>query len=138
MAMMPGPTDIDASDGADELMRLARSVVQRLGEQVRLVRKNASIGDWTPVSHYCHDNVREWVSRMPHHQHVYGFIVFDLRQAIGCIEVMAHSAVEDEKGILCDITPNDVGRDHPFIRHTGTEEEFARFAKVGSAFVPVY
>ncbi len=118
-------------------MRLARSVVGRLGEQVRLVRMAARIGDWQPVPNYCHDNVREWVARMPHHKQVYGFIVFDARQAIGCIQVMAHSAVEDESGALCDITPNDAARDHPFIRHSGTEQEFARFAAVGSVYVTV-
>lgn len=119
------------------LTRLAKSVVRRLDDAVILRRKIAHIGEWTPVKHRCHDNVAYWVARRHHHKHVYGFIYMDLRPHSNCIRLTAHSAVETEDGTLCDITPHDASADYPFIRHLGTDEEFAAFGEVGSWDLPI-
>ena len=101
-----------ATEEQEAAMRLAKSVIARLGESVYLRRKTAHIGAWTPAVHYCHDNVAYWVVRNPQHKHVYGFIYFDLRPITGCIRLSTHSAVEIEDGTLCDITPHDSLRSH--------------------------
>jgi hypothetical protein len=128
--------DSDADQAA--LRRIVDSVRARLGEQERLVRKTAvRIGDWRPKVHECHDNVAYWVARNPKHKHVFGFVLFDLRALTGCIRISAHSAVEDENGVLCDITPHEASADYPFIRNTGSMDDFAILATAGFVDVPV-
>lgn len=38
--------------------------------------------------------------------------------------MQAHSVVELEDETLIDITPSGVSQQPPFVRHTGTDEEF--------------
>jgi hypothetical protein len=112
------------------VMRVVRSAFSRMHEQVQLVRKAARVGDWTPQPHQCHDNVREWVAKNPRHIHVYGYLLFDFRLMNGCFRLTAHSVVEDENGTLHDITPSGASADYPFIRHVGSEEDFAITAEL--------
>jgi len=107
------------------LQRIVDSVISRLGERVRLVRKTVSIGDWQPRAQECHDNVARWVAGNPEHKHVFGFVLFDYRLLNGCIRISAHSVVEDENRTLCDITPHEMSADYPFIRHIGSTDDFA-------------
>ncbi len=109
-------------------MRFAWGIVQRLPEATFVPLRRVGIGDWSPKLNFCHANVLAWVSRSPQHKHVRGFVVFDLRPLVGHWRVCAHSVVELEDGSLIDITPSAVSQLYPFIRHTGTEEEFAEFA----------
>jgi hypothetical protein len=125
-----GSAEMSEADQA-ALRRIADSVFSRLGERVLLVRKDARIGDWKPKVHYCHDNVRHWVAKNPNHKHVFGFALFDFRVLSGCIRIMPHSAVEDENGVLYDITPHEASQDYPFIRNTGSMDDFAVLATAG-------
>jgi hypothetical protein len=122
---------IDTQMERDAIACLAKSVVKRLDQSVILRRIVARIGEWTPTVNRCHDNVAIWVAKNPQHKHVYGFIYVDLRPNEQCIRLMAHSAVETEDGALCDITPLEASIDYPFIRHSGTDEEFELFGRVG-------
>lgn len=84
--------------------------------------------DWLPKPKYCHDNVAAWVSRSLQHKHVRGYVIFDLRAVLGVWQVQAHAVVELEDGTLIDITPSGVSQLYPFVRHLGTDEEFAAMA----------
>jgi hypothetical protein len=114
----------------DAIARLAALVVTRQHQSVILRRKLVHIGRWTPTINRCHDNVAIWVAKNTQHKHVHGFIFMDLRPKAACIRVMAHSAVETEDGTLCDITPQGASTVCPFIRHSGTDEEFELFGRV--------
>lgn len=91
--------------------------------------------DWHPRPHYCHDNVALWVARCPEHKHVKGYILFGPNPLLQGWIVQAHSLVELEEGGLIDITPSGASQTYPFVRHVGTEEEFAEFAKAISVVV---
>jgi hypothetical protein len=111
----------------DPATNLAVSVIRRAvaGDCVELVQKDLIRYD--PTAHRCHDNVREWVKLYPKYKHVYGFLVSNQR-AIDTSVVIAHSAVEDTDGTLCDITPSESEYRYPFVRHVGTEAEFELIA----------
>ncbi len=109
-----------------DLVKYAKSILARRSEAVTLKRATASIGDWKPQAHRCHENVRAWVQRNPHHKQVFGYVLFNF--GILGQRVMAHSAVEDENGILHDITPHGASGDYPFVRHVGSKDEFAQMA----------
>ena len=79
-----------------DLVKYAKSILARRSEAVTLKRATASIGDWKPQAHRCHENVRAWVQRNPHHKQVFGYVLFNF--GILGQRVMAHSAVEDENG----------------------------------------
>jgi hypothetical protein len=105
-------------------MRLAISVIRRCvaGDCVELVEKTLTA--YQPTPHLCHDNVREWVARYPQFQQIYGFFVANRRPISDGTLVIAHSAVADTEGALCDITPSELDVRLPFVRHLGTIEEF--------------
>lgn len=120
----------------ERVLQFGLGLYGRLGEAVRLRRVQVSIGNWSPQPHYCHDNVKAWVEHNPQNRHVYGFVFFDLRP-IGYVEFAAHSAVELEDGMLVDITPHNASQDYPFLRHTGTFDEFATIAERIKLQIPV-
>lgn len=105
-------------------LRLAISVIRRCvaGDCVPLVEK--TLRDFQPTAHRCHDNVREWVRLYPKYQHVRGFLVANRQPITDGTLVIAHSAVADVDGTLCDITPSELDVRYPFVRHFGTLEEF--------------
>jgi hypothetical protein len=109
------------SSAVDPAIALAVKVISRLvvGEGVELRQMDLTNLDATV--HRCHDNVREWIKLHPEHKHVYGFLVAD--QGATSV-VIAHSAVEDTDGTLCDITPSESDYRYTFVRHVGTEAEF--------------
>lgn len=111
----------------DPATNLAVSVIRRAlaGESVELVEK--VLTHYEPTAHRCHDNVREWVKLYPKYKQVNGFLVAN-QQAIDTSIVIAHCAVEDTEGTLCDITPSDAMYRYPFVRHVGTEAEFELIA----------
>jgi hypothetical protein len=120
-----------------DLAAIARSVVARGSEAVivpfRQVGMTGNQGepDWHPRPKFCHDNVAIWVARSPQHKHIRGYLIFDLRFLFGFWRV-----VELEDGALIDITPSGASQLYPFVRHTGTEEEFAEMACVIVVDVP--
>jgi hypothetical protein len=111
----------------DPATLLAISVIRRCvaGDCVPLVDK--TLRDFVPTPHRCHDNVREWVALYPKYQQVRGFLVANQPHNDTTI-VISHSVVADTDGTLCDITPNDAEFRYPFVRHTGTNEEFELIA----------
>src|ERR1700738_3971108 len=113
------------SSALDPATLLAISVIRRAvaGEGVELRQKVLRHDD--PTAHRCHDNVREWVKLYPKLKHVYGF--FAANQGATSV-VIAHSAVEEPDGTLCDITPSESKCRYPFVRHVGTEAEFELIA----------
>jgi len=117
-------------------LEFSRGLQRRLGDAVRLKRARVRIDDWRPEPHYCHENVAMWVKHNPHHKHVFGFVFFDFG-VLGFVQFAAHSAVEIEDGSLVDITPHGASEDYPFIRHTGTYDEFAGMAEAINVNVPI-
>jgi hypothetical protein len=113
----------------DLLQQLALALYGRLNEAVYLERAKARVGPWEPQMHYCHENVRDWVKYNPQHKHVFGFVFFDLSR-FGYVEFQPHSVIEMEDGTLVDITPHQASDDYPFLRHTGSDDEFAAAAAV--------
>lgn len=118
-----------------DLVAIAKSVIARRSEAVlvpfREVGMKGAAGepDWLPQPKFCHDNVAAWVSRSPQHKRVRGYVIFDMRMLIGVWQVQAHTVVKLEDGALIDITPSGVSRPYPFVRHIGTEEEFAEMVR---------
>ncbi len=117
-----------------DLVAIAKSVIVRRAEAVLVplrkvgMKGNAGESDWSPKPKYCHDNVAAWVSRCPQHKRIRGYVIFDLRPILGVWQVQAHSVVELEDGSLIDITPSGASQLYPFVRHIGTDEEFAAMA----------
>jgi len=99
------------------------------------VNRAVSLPDWTPQMNQCHDNVRKWVSAMPQHKHVFGYLICDYLP-IGHWVVRPHSLVEFEDGTLVDITPRPIPWQYPFVRHLGSEEEFAEMEVAMEIRVP--
>jgi hypothetical protein len=109
----------------DPATLLAIRVIRRAvaGEGVELRQK--VLKHYEPKAHRCHDNVREWVKLYPELTQVYGFFVAN---GGATSLVIAHSAVEEPDGTLCDITPSDSIYRYPFLRHLGTKDEFELIA----------
>jgi hypothetical protein len=65
---------------------------------------------------------------VPEHKHVRGYLICEYLD-LGFWVVRPHSLVEFEDGTLVDIGPRPpVPWQYPFVRHVGTEEEFAQMA----------
>jgi hypothetical protein len=116
----------DLSD-LDPAMRLAMSVIKRCseGEGVEVAQKELKHYDAT--LHRCHDNVKEFVAMHPECSHVFGFFVAP-RILYGSLLVIPHSVVGTPDGALNDITPSETEYRYPFVRHIGTQDEFALIA----------
>jgi hypothetical protein len=109
-----------------DLVEYARGVVARRSEGVIAVRQTVSLPGWAPQRNQCHDNVRFWVAAKPEHRHVFGYLVCDYLPL--CWIVRPHSLVEFEDGTLVDIAPQPNPWQYPFVRHIGSEDEFAEMA----------
>lgn len=84
---------------------------------------------WQPTARNCHSNVATWVSNRPIYKAVLGFVVVPPMPPFRPYwDVIAHAVVEDEGGMLMDITPSGAEYVYPFVRHLGTLEEFQQFA----------
>jgi hypothetical protein len=118
-----------------DLLQLAKAIVARRSEATIARDYRVGIGEWRPRPKFCHDNVHVWVSRSPQHKHVKGYLLFDFR-ALGFWRVQAHSLVELEDGTLADITPHGASQQYPFVRHNGSDEEFAEMADAIQVDVP--
>jgi hypothetical protein len=122
-------------------MSIARSVLARRSEGVlvpfRQVGFRATPPDqaWYPKANAYHKNVAAWVSSNPHDKHIRGYLIFDLRRPYGAWKIHAYSVV-DMDGQLFDITPSAVSQPYPFVRHVGTEEEFAAMTRARAVVVP--
>jgi len=51
-------------------------------------------------------------------------VVFEVYTPLGLCRFIPHSVVEDEDGVLFDITPSRASRRYPFLRDELTEEEY--------------
>ena len=120
----------------DERIEYAVGVLDRLSGAIYPQRRPVRIGDWHPAPHYCHDNVRRWISVKPEHKHVLGFVVFDFSY-FGYVELIPHSLVEIEDGTLVDITPHGAEDEAPFVPHLGPMEDFVAMAEHSKVRVPV-
>jgi hypothetical protein len=126
------------------LQVLARGVVARWQDGDAIIVPFREVGmhgpdgdvDWLPLPHRCHDNVAAWVSVSPHHKAVRGYVLFPPNPLYGGILVQAHTVVEMEEGAF-DITPTGASQSYPFVRHTGTDEEFELMAAAVRVVVPV-
>jgi hypothetical protein len=118
-----------------DLAECAERIFARRSEAVLPVNRAVSLPGWRPQPNQCHDNVLAWVSATPKHKHVFGYLLFDYRE-LGFWTLRPHSLVEFEDGTLVDITPRPTAQQHPFIRHLGSEEEFAEMAMAIEVRVP--
>ena len=108
---------------SDETRRFLLMLYARRGEAVKLRRANASIGQWRPQPHECVQNIETWARHNPQHKRVDGFVYFDYTFR-GFVRFSPHCVLENEQGELVDITPHKASDDYPFIRHSGSREEF--------------
>ena len=91
-------------------------------EAEKVIYREVSRDDWQPKPGECHANVDFWALHDPQYQVVRGWLFCNP------YVVNAHSVLESPEGVLCDITPptpNDERLSMRFVRHTGTEEEYA-------------
>jgi hypothetical protein len=51
-------------------------------------------------------------------------VVFEVYTPLGLCRFIPYSVVEDEDGVLFDITPSRASRRYPFLRDELTEEEY--------------
>jgi hypothetical protein len=51
-------------------------------------------------------------------------VVFEVYSPLGFCRFIPHSVVEDEEGVLFDITPSRASRRYPFLKDELTEEEY--------------
>lgn len=124
-----------------DILEIAKSVVDRRSEALFVPYRSVGMSepgkpDWRPRPKFCHDNVAAWVYISPRHKHVRGYVIFDMRPILGVWQVQAHSVVELEDGTLIDITPSGVSQLYPFVRHIGSEEDFAAMACAMRVDVP--
>jgi hypothetical protein len=110
---------------SDQVRQFLVTLWQRRNEGVLLRRADVAIGTWKAQEHYCFDNVDKWVSHRPQHKRVDGFLMFNyLPLGLRFVRFTPHCVIEVENGSLVDITPHEASADYPFIRHTGTADEF--------------
>jgi len=103
---------------------LAARLYKRRGEGVLVKRKTINIGGWQPVRGQCHYNVKTIVERDRRYKAVRGWVYADYSE-LGRATFFSHSIIETPEGELIDITPNPSPWHYPFIRHDGTEDDFA-------------
>jgi hypothetical protein len=108
---------------------LAARLYQRRHEAIRLRRARLRGIGWQPEAQECHRNAEIWCKLCSGFRHVQGWLVADYGYQT---QFIAHSVVENEKGELVDITPNDLGRDYLFLRHQEGDGDFANFEKIKS------
>ena len=83
--------------------------------------------DWKPTPKFCHANVDVWVLRSPEYATVRGWVVFNQSHPLipqSRFRFVAHSVIEASDGRFLDITPSLASQPYPFIRHSGSTEEF--------------
>lgn len=112
-----------------EITNYAQRLYERRGEGVLVKRVSVEFGDWKPATHYCHDNAATWVQHHPDYKVVHGCLYFDFVGALDFVRFTLHSVVETEGGELLDITPAGPALTYPFIRHVGSEDEFAALVR---------
>ena len=112
---------------------LRRTAVEPYGMRSAQIEDSEGRVLWQPEPHARHANVETWIRHYPAHKRVTGFLLQG--PLLGCWRVLAHSLVQVEDGSLIEITPQEGDQQHPFVRHTGTEEEFEEFADHGKLIV---
>jgi hypothetical protein len=117
---------------------IARSVLARRATEAAnvpfepvVLKDGPGENDWLPARNKCHENTRRWVAANPNHKEVLGYLLVEESEHW---VVHAHSVIEREDGSLFDITPLHVPKSYPFVRHTGSAEEFgAMMGHLGTA-----
>jgi len=107
-----------SSSGMDEQELKTRLYRQRRDASI-VTQVSSPTGEDPPPAR-CHDNVNEYVARHPTCKAVHGWLIGN---HVSFLYFNAHSVVETEDGSLIDITPSEPPC--PFLRHPGTNEEFA-------------
>ena len=102
-----------------------RRLFARRSEAVIANYEQVSVGDWQPTEHECHANVTYWCEFNTNYKVVRGWLYFDFGNCMRFVRFTAHSVVEDENGLLIDITPTKASTLYPFIRAEEDEEAFA-------------
>jgi hypothetical protein len=103
---------------ANEVRAALIAMYRRRTEGTIVPRFQGSFEDWTPLPNSCHDNVLEWVQRVPQHKAVFGFLYFDFGGYFASVRFLPHSVVETEDGSLADITPQQRLDAHPSRRQS--------------------
>jgi hypothetical protein len=106
----------------EELRTLTRELFERVSRgDGRILRRQVFEG---AEKHQCLENAAEWVRSHPGDRLVYGYVYFDFRPLLRHVRFTPHVAVCTAAGEWLDVTPHNALDDHPFLPHTGTEEEF--------------
>ena len=108
----------------DFLQELAHRLYQRRDEAVVVPIRDCRSADFEPTEQDCHGNVDRWCRAYTHHKPVRGWLVSEGYSRPGICRFIAHSVVEDERGLLFDITPSRASHRYPFLREEMTEEEY--------------
>ncbi len=106
--------------------RYFRELLERESEATKVPYRSVAAHEWNPEKNDCHHNVDYWVTRHSELRAVSGWLFWG-PGGDGRYNLMAHSVV-DEAGALVDITPIDENTPRQalrFLRHQGSEEEFA-------------
>ena len=107
-----------------DIDRYAETLYARIDEAVTLQRAEIEGGDWQPEPNMCHQNVTTWCELKPDFKIARGWLYFDL-PGLNYVKFVAHSAVIDPSGELCDLTPSNASQDYPFILSRLSEDEYA-------------
>jgi hypothetical protein len=108
----------------DFLADLARRLYDRRQEAVVVPFRNCSSEAFQPAEQDCHRNVDLWCKGHPSHMPVRGWVIFEVYSPLGFCRFISHSVVEDEDGVLFDITPTRASKRYPFLNDEMTEEEY--------------
>lgn len=124
-AVGDGVGRITLARSREELTALAKRLYERRAEGVIVLRKAIVLDDWRPEGNNCHRNVAAVVERDPRYSAIRGWICADYVEPLGVMRFFAHSVVQAPEGGLIDVTPNPLPWQYAFLRHDGTDEEFA-------------
>jgi hypothetical protein len=83
-----------------------------------------TLSGWAPMYNECHGNADYWVLNTLNSKSVRGWLFFDMRPLLGFVKFTAHSVIEDQGGMLVDITPSRASQAYPFIRHADDVADF--------------
>jgi hypothetical protein len=108
----------------DFVTDLARRLYDRRQGAVVVPFRNCSSEAFQPAEQDCHRNVDLWCKDHPSHAPVRGWAVFEVYSPLGFCRFIPLSGVEDEAGILFDITPSRASRRYPFLKDELTEDEY--------------
>jgi hypothetical protein len=110
--------------------------IDRLIQELSRLLTEAKVYPFEPLfpdakPHECHRNVHAFVASNDGYRAVGGWLFFDYRNAfllgiVPTIRFTAHSLVQDENGLMLDITPSQASQRYPFIEHPFGHDDFVQ------------